>query len=744
MAEVIKASSSKRFLILLAFLIVTILTIFLGVPGLSQVLGFVFFTIIPGLLILYILRLNNLGLTEKLVLTVGLSISFLMLAGLFINTVLPLLGYDQPLTIKPLMLSLGIILLILTIVAYFRNRTTAFSKLFDFRLDAKEKAYLILPACFPALTVLGMHIMNTTSNNVMLMTLLFIIPGYVIFIAVKHRQIPQRIYPIIILLTSISLVLFLGLRSNHIIGYDLHTEYYFFQQTLIHGRWQILANSPLNACLSISILPSIYQSFLKINPEYLFKVLYPLIFSISPLLVYLISRKYIGGFYATLTAFFFMSQNYFLAAASGPRTIVAILFFGLAIMVLFHDRIGEVNKRVLFILFAISSITSHYSTTYIFLFVLLLTWIGWQTIPRFWASREKPSPPLNQPTGASPLNPTGQNSSLEATHSRQGSHVTIGIVVLFFIILFLWYSQITEVAFSFGINFIANTLKSLAQFFILESRGGAVVALAGSGLGIKGIPQHIEFVFSWLIIGFIIVGIVSASVRYRHLIALPEGEKGNPLPFLSRRLDAEFFILSLACTVILVTAVALPYILIAYGMARVWCQMMIVLSPLAIIGGVVLAQALHTQRAYLVILSVLIPFFMCQTGTMYQLFNVPRAITLNSEGQTYDILFIHDQEILAAKWIASHADKENAIYSDWYGVDRLISQGGIRSRVYFAEAFIKGSKYLEPGYFYLRYTGVVDGKLLDNYYQWHDMTDYQDEFVERNLIYSNGGSQVYK
>jgi len=725
-------SAKRLFPILLTFLIVTILTILLEVPVLSQVLGFIYFSVIPGLLILYIMRLNKLGLTEKLVLSVGLSISFLMLAGLFINTVLPHLGYDQPLTLKPLMLSSGIILLILTIVAYLRNRTTAFSKLSDFRLDAKEKAYLILPACFPALTVLGMHIMNTTSNNIMLMTLLFLIPGYIIFIAVKHRQVPQRIYPIIILLTSISLVLLFGLRSNHIIGSDIHAEYYLFQQTLTHGHWQILTNNPLDACLSISILPAIYQSFLKINPEYLYKLLYPLIFSISPLVVYLISRKYIGGFYATLAAFFFMSQSYFLMAAYSPRTTVAILFFALATVVIFHDRIGEVNKRVLFILFAISCIVSHYSTAYIFFFVLLFVWIGRQTILRFWASREKPAPPLNQPTGV--------------THSRWGTYVTFGIVTIFLAVLFFWYSQITGTAFSSGVNFIDNTLKSLPRFFLLESRGGEITALAGCGLGAKGIPQHIEFVFSWLTIALIAVGLISTSVRYRHLIALPRGQKGNTLPFLSRRLDAEFFILALACAVILVAAVVLPNVLIGYGMTRVWCQMMTVLSPLAIIGGTILARVFRIQRAYLVILPVLIPFFMCQTGTMYQLFNVPRAITLNSEGTSYDSMFIYDQESYACKWLKENTDEKTKIYSDFSGTARLVSQGRIHTTTSgsYAKSLIEEHKSLKGGYFYLRYSGVVKGKLLACGGSWHDITEYQDEFSRRSLIYSNGGSQVYR
>ena len=78
-------SAKKLFLLTLVLLISTNLAIFLDIPVLRQVLGFLFFTIIPGLLILYILKLNKLGLTAGIVLSVGLSIAFLMLAGLLLN-----------------------------------------------------------------------------------------------------------------------------------------------------------------------------------------------------------------------------------------------------------------------------------------------------------------------------------------------------------------------------------------------------------------------------------------------------------------------------------------------------------------------------------------------------------------------------------------------------------------------------------------------------------------------------------
>jgi len=581
--------------------------------------------------------------------------------------------------------------------------------------------------------------MNTTDNNVMLMALLFLIPVYGIFIAVKHDQVPERVYPPMIFLTSISLVLLLGLRSNHIIGVDAHTEYYIFQQTFYNGQWQIFTNSILDCCLSISVLPTVYQSFLNINPEYLFKILYPAIFSISPLVVYLLSRKYIGSRYAFLAALFFMSQHTFLQAAANPRTIVAILFFALSVTVLFGSRLDEFSKKLLFIIFAVSTIFSHYSTAYIFLFVLLLTFIGMQIIPRIIFPQRKPALPPNPSTGDDPPSSTSQASTLQISQSRLRTRITFGTVALFFVFLFLWYSQITKAPFVMGVNFFIKSFASLQDLFLLEARSTEVAALLGVELQTKGIPHHIEFVWSWLTIAFIAIGVLTTLARYRHMVAFPS-EKTEPLPFLNQKLDFEFFMISLACSATLVAMLALPYIFIGYSMARTYSQMVIILSPFFVIGGIMVAKLLHVKRVSLLILLALTPFFMCNNGTMYQLFGIPRAITLNSEGQVYDKIFIHDQETFATRWLGDHAHEDARIAADHYSW--LRSYGGVG--MYYASSLIEEHKPIGEGYIYLRYPGVVGGKLMDRYHRWHDIAEYRDEFAGRSLIYANGGSEVWR
>ena len=732
------ASTSKGhgiFIYIVIFLLILSISIIFDIPVLRQILGFIFLTFIPGWLILSILKLNKLGMTEKLVLCVGLSVAFTMFAGLLINTIYPLFGYPTPLTTNSLLISFSIITLILAVIAYFRNKDIAFINISAFQLNTTDKIYLLLPAFFPLLAILGIRIMNSNGNNIMLMVLLLLIPAYVIFMAILHNKVPDGVYAPIIFCISISLILLLGLRSNHVIGADIHTEYYIFHQTLDNGKWQLLMNNTLDSCLSISILPTVYQSFININTEYLFKILYPVLFSISPLVVYIISRKYLNRVYSFIASIFFMSQIFFLTAEMSPRTVTAILFSALAFMVLIHNRLKSLQKYLLFIIFAASCIISHYSTTYIFLSILLLTWIVMQIVP--WIYKKH--------------GPSMQNSEDVTNNIRNGlsfskfqpkHYITFGVMAIAFVMMFFWYSQITGPAFNSGVSFITTSFSSMQNFFDMESRGASAMAL-GSGIEAKTIPQQLFFVFTWMTILFVAVGVLTTLLRYRHTIAIYSESETKAPQYLVQKLDLEYFILSLVCSLVLALAVALPYVFVGYDMNRTYSQMMVILSPFFVIGGIMIARIFRNKLSYSIILLALIPYFMCTTGTTYQIFGISQAIILNSKGQDYDVMYVHEQETFAAKWTRKNVLAGNKIYADYFGGSRLISQGTITFSIYMG-TLIENNKPLGDGYIYVRYTGVVDRKLLDSKYIWHDFDNFQYEFNHRNLVYDNGGSQIWK
>ena len=744
-------SIKKCIWILIGLIFLSDLAILLDIPYIRQILGFIFLTILPGLLILQILKLNKIGFTEKFVLTVGLSISFLMFFGLLLNNSSLGLGYKSPLSTVPLLISFNLAAIALIFIAYRLNKDAVFS-LPNIELSTSEKAFLIVPVMFPALSIFGTYFMNTTNNNIILMFLLFLIPIYVTFVCFFNHKFPARIYPLVIFLIGISLILMKALRFNHIYGMDAHTEYYLFQTTLDNLHWGISEHSTLDACLSISLLPTIYQLFLKVNPEIFFNVFYVILYSLTPLIVFVISKKYIGDFYGFLASIFFMFQARFIFAVGGARTNVAIFFFAFAMMTLFSDKIDPLKKRILFIVFMASCMVSHYSTTYIFFFIMLGAFVGIEILSKKYSVKKV---------------------------------ISLTIVILFFSMIFFWYSQVTETAFNAGVGFIETTLKNLHDFFILESRGQTQVML-GQGIMEKGIPHMVEFVFTWLTFALIGIGIITLIRRYKEM-SFPELNLKKS-GFLKDKFEVAYFVIALACVGLLVVMIALPFVAVGYDMFRLYAVAITILSVFFVIGGMMIAKYLNKAfavlrvwgkvlmehflskertcakkgcnsfdksflskkrfrennsevRAYLIILLVLIPYFFCVTGVMYDIFGVPRQIILNSEGEQYDRLYVHDQESYGAKWLKNRMDQQNKIAVDYFGPNIFMSQ-----------AFSKGLtdsgallKHKEiEGYIYLRYVNVVNGKLWERGGQWHNLTDYSEVFIGKGKIYDNGGSEVYK
>ena len=740
------------FAVIISILLLTDLAILLNIPFLRQIIGFIFLTFLPGLLILQILKLNKTDSTEKFVLSVGLSISFLMFFGLLLNNSSLALGYEKPLATIPLLISFNVAFVVLAIVGYKVNKEPLLS-LPKFNLSTSEKAFLIVPILFPALSIFGMHIMNTTGNNIILMFLLFLIPIYVIFICFFNHKFPKRLYPVVIFLISISLVLMFALRSNHLIGADTHTEYYLFQTVLGNLHWRVFEHSTLDACLAISLLPTIYQSILNVNSEFLFKILHSLLFSISPLVIYVISKKYVEEGYAFLASCFFMFGEIFLYTARHARTNTAILFFMLAIMILFNDKIDPQKKRILFIVFMASCMVSHYSTTYIFFFILLGTFVGMEILSRKYTIKKV---------------------------------VSLTLVILFFAMIFFWYSQMTETAFYAGVDYIENTISNLNRFFVEESRGDNTQAMFGKDILQKGIPQMIEFVFTWLTFALIGIGLITLIIRYKEM-SFSELNFKKP-DFLKDKFEVEYFVIALVSFGLMVVMVALPYISQHYGLGRLYAVAITTLSVFFVIGGIILSKhffffvkrkpvlkekhrgmflvKVFTEgkkvvgkassfeesfdreniaqiRAYLIILLVLIPYFFCVTGVTYQMFGYPRQITLNSEGKLYDMLYVHDQESCGTKWLKVHSEDEAKVYTDFYGQYGLISQAGFSPNSVDRHSLLEHRKI--GGYIYLRYVNAVNGKLTArDMTKTYNLTEYDDVFIGREKIYNNGGSEVYR
>jgi uncharacterized membrane protein len=569
--------------------------------------------------------------------------------------------------------------------------------------------------------------MNTTDNNIVLMFLLFLIPIYVIFVCFFNQKFPERFYPIVIFSIGISILLLMALRYNHLIGTDSHLEYFFYHSTLNNLHWSIYVHAGLDACLSISLLPTIYQSILNIRPEFLFKIIHAILFSISPLATYIIFKRYIGDFYAFLGSFFLIAQQGFIITPMLARTNTAVLFTILAFMVLFHEDISEFNKKILFIIFGVSCIISHYSTTYIFFFILLLTWIGIQIIQNLLTRRVKTE------------NTSGDTIIRAASTHKKG--ITISLVILFFTVIFFWYSQVTVVAFNSGVFFISKTFLQLNDLFLLESRGGQMMQAVGKE-GIVSITQKIKWVVYWLMVIYICIGVLYSTVKYKKIVSFLELD-GDKADFLKSKMEIDFFIISLVCFSILAFSVLTPFVFQGYDMSRIFFQMAPLLSIFFVIGGITVAKILKLRHyTVTIILIILIPMFLCSTSCVDVLFNAQTtAFTLSSESFHHDYNCIYDQDTHAGRWLKDNGNLGNErIFTDVAG-RKLISQGGIQWGLINNEMIFVNDTRIN-GYIYLRHYNVINGKLLDGAYVDRNITEFQDKFIGKGKIY-NSGSEVW-
>jgi uncharacterized membrane protein len=149
--------------------------------------------------------------------------------------------------------------------------------------------------------------------------------------------------------------------------------------------------------------------------------------------------------------------------------------------------------------------------------------------------------------------------------------------------------------------------------------------------------------------------------------------------------------------------------------------------------------------AYLIILLVLIPYFLSVTGVTYQMFGYHRTIILNSEGEQYDKLYVHDQESYGARWLANNAEQKNIrICTDRIGDKKLVSQANFAPRAINRWSLTDEQDIEIKGYIYLRYYNVVNGKLEDWQFEEHNLTEYSDKFAGKSKLYNNGGAEIWE
>ena len=100
-----RVSAKEIFLVLFAFILLADLSIIISIPFYRQFFGFILISILPGLLLSYVMGLNRVDLAERIVISVGLSFSSVMFLGLVMHVIADIIQYPKPLATESILVS---------------------------------------------------------------------------------------------------------------------------------------------------------------------------------------------------------------------------------------------------------------------------------------------------------------------------------------------------------------------------------------------------------------------------------------------------------------------------------------------------------------------------------------------------------------------------------------------------------------------------------------------------------------
>jgi len=767
-------TKNKIFFGILIFGLIVNLLVFFDIQYLylRAIFSFIFLITIPGLLIMLMLKVRKIGFWEYFVYSIGLSIAFLMFGGLFINSTLPLVGIDKALSLVSPLVSFDIFLLIFTFIAYKRNSDLNYKPKLP-KLDTLNRIFFITALIFPVLSILGAITLNNNGPNILTMIMLGGIAIYVFLIAFLRNKLNEHVFPWAILMMSISLLLMCSLRSWHISGSDINQEYQMFQLTKENFHWS-MSNFPrhaYNACLSITILPTILSSFLNINDEYIFKLVFQIVFSFVPVTVFLFLRRHTKGIIAFLAAFFFISQWQFMQQMPAlARQEIALLFFTSSLLILFNKNINLIFGKTLFLIFGFSMIVSHYSTTYVALELFVFTYF----IGLIFRKTENKKPFLKI---YEKLNLKEKGKKLdERKYYLNGN----GIMVFFLIVFaFLWYVQLTKISDDLVGN-TYNIIKNMGKIFTQEMKSEEVRRALFGGVGIYTIKDLQDYADNTLLDYHTNKPYINyySSEKYKEYKPEPIYRKYLPITnqiaqktiyysheiskksikvfiivgvfyllftqFKKRKMDIEYILMVLDCVFLVGVILFVPYVSIAYNFERLYQQALVILSLPVVLGGLVLFRFFKKENIKIILMTIIfIWYFLPWSGFTYQLVGGDSVMQLNNFGESYDRFYTHESEVKSSKWLSNNYDNNYLIYADRYSQIKLISFLNINTHI--VEDMLP-STMDRKAYVYSSYVNTIENRTFSCYGLKVMGYNFPTEFLNqnKNLIYNNGSSEVFK
>jgi uncharacterized membrane protein len=719
----------------------------LQIPIIRQIIGIIYLTFIPGIIILRVLKLHKLGDIETLLYMVGLSIATLMFTGLFVNTVYPFFGFYRPISTVALIITISIVVLILCVLCYIRDKSYSTPSFIDIKdLLSPPALFLFL---IPFSAVFGTYLVNFHQNNILLMLMIAVISMLVLLIGFD-KFIPKKFYPLAIFVISISLLFHNSLISTYIWGWDIHLEYYLSNLIVANAYWDSTNASIVNGMLSIVTLAPIFYDISGMSLIWIFKIIYPFLFALVPLGLYRVFQKQTNDKIAFLACIFFVSVNtFYTEMLSLARQEIAELFLVLLILSMIDKDMAKIKRSFLLIVFGVSLVVSHYGLSYIYMTVLISAWL-------LLVSYENPGIQklVNGFYFKFNRNEDAESAGIPILLKKEGIAISPTFILLFVVFAISWYMYVSNSSSFNAIVSVGNHIVSsiYTDFLNPEAAQGLKIMMTETYTPLHNISKIINYLNQI----FIIIGI---------FLLLKKREK----------FEKEYVAFSAVDLTILFASISIPFFASSLNMTRVYQITLLILAPFSVIGALavfmkigkkvgILSTDKNVRRSLQVLSVYFVIFFLYQTGFIYQIAEgYSGSISLSQEGiknypkaqtkMNFYNTYIPEQDVFSAKWLSNNRNGIYKIYSDdsLTGLtNNALVSAGLIDLTKISTLTNTTSDIPLNSYIYLRYVNIKEGIMsyripgtLLKKGGVYNTTEIYPLIETKNKIYSNGGSNIY-
>jgi uncharacterized membrane protein len=711
----------------------------------AQVLLVPILLVVPGIILLRALRVPGRVVSSFPIYVPCASIAVLLGSGLAVGLIGRLLGAEAPIRTVPLLAGLEItcLALLATSIRAPADVSISWSPL-------TSHIRLLWPLIVPLAAAAGALRLNSGHDDALALAALSACAVMVVASIIISSRLSTVLLAIIVYATQLATAWAFSLRGDLVYGFDISTEYYDLNRTILTGTWQTAhPGDAYGAMLSVTVMPAELHFISGVPALLVLKLVYPAISALLPVGLFGIARRILSTRWAYVAACSIVMQGSFAQELPAiARQEIALLLFVALIMAMIDSRMPQRSRVAMVSLLSLAMVLSHYSTTYVAILLIGLTLLFQWLVSWF----------------------------------RNIAHVT-GTIALAFIVscmgAVVWYGPVTHAAAGVGqlvqtvetngFNLLPNRTLGHSSFAAyLQGNSQAPIPAADYARRVSAqyvsnshfitplLPDAGKKVYAlhdsappvppikWRA-GHSILSLGALIVQQLIYLISAIGAIAMVLRRRASRLARHIGLLAISAILFLITIRLSGTLAETYNQERALLQAMVVLAiPLC---WCLQRLAHRAQRWQACVLSVaaasLAVLFIGTSGLLGTIFGGSTTTNLASSGEDFERFYMTTPELASAQWLGQTVRPGQLVYADRYAQLPLIAMTGITRGLYNDVTPLTINQH---AWIYANRSNVIDGRaraLFDN--QNTVIYTFSADFLNANydLVYSDGSSEVF-